>query len=112
MIGPSGFRSAYARGLSFQARSSGVPGKVRVMAARDAMHVAKIRKIPIAVRARGEAVGGTADTIRLDEGEEKRPARVPFEAQGKPALPTTRSMKTVWERAIDRKGGAEAPHSI
>jgi len=60
MIGPSGTNSAYARGLSFQARSSGVPGNVRVMAAREAIQVAKIRKMPMAVKARGGAVGLTA----------------------------------------------------
>ncbi len=52
MSGPSGFRSVYAWGLSFQAKSSGVPGNVRVIAASDAMDVAKMRKIPMKVRVR------------------------------------------------------------
>ena len=69
MIGPSGFSSAYARGLSFHARSSGVPGNVMVMPAREAMQVAKIRKMPMAVRARvGVAGDGVGCTRTLYDG--------------------------------------------
>ena len=70
MIGPRGFNSAYACGLSFQARSSGVPGQVKEMPAREAMQVAKIRKMPMAVKARGGAVVGTA-TLYAGRGAQR-----------------------------------------